>query len=74
MPGLLRLAKAKSHDIYCDAELNTGHVVHLNIYQNLVLSAMKMHSYIRTWGIDVAKNWKFIHSERNTLVIYGTKG
>ena len=57
----VRLAVAKSHNIYCDTEFNTDHVVFLNIYQNFLLSAMKMHRYIRSWGIDVSKSHSFIH-------------
>jgi hypothetical protein len=59
---LIRLAKSKRHDIYCDTEFNTSTTVYLNIYQNFVLSAMKMHRYLRCWGIDVSKNVAFIHS------------
>jgi telomerase reverse transcriptase len=59
----IRLAKARSHALYCDERLNAEHVVYLNIYQNFVLSAMKMHGYIHTWGLDVGKSTKFILSK-----------
>ena len=48
--------------MYCDAGLNTEHIIYLNVYQNLVLTAMKMHRYIRTWGINTTKNSAFIES------------
>jgi hypothetical protein len=57
----LRLARAKSHPIFSDADLNTDDVVYLNIYQNLLLCAYKMHSYLRNWGLSYKKNATFIH-------------
>lgn len=58
-----RLAKTRSHIIYCDSQLNTEHVVHLNIYQNFLLSAMKMHSYIREWGSGANLASSFLYGE-----------
>ncbi|KAJ3994676.1 hypothetical protein F5050DRAFT_435834 [Lentinula boryana] len=46
---MLLLAKRRSHVIYTDAALNSDHTVYLNIYQNFLLSAMKMDAYIRDW-------------------------
>ena len=54
-----RLAKAKSHPIYSDCTLNTDYVVHLNIYQNFLLCALKMHCYLRELDI-VLKNTRFL--------------
>jgi hypothetical protein len=59
---MIRLAKARSHILFCDVDINPDHVAYLNIYQNFVLSAMKMHGYIRTWRINVHKSIKFIRS------------
>ncbi|KAI5892943.1 uncharacterized protein SCHCODRAFT_02627573, partial [Schizophyllum commune H4-8] len=43
-------ARARSHPIYCDPALNTPHGVHVNVYQNFVLCAMKMCAYVREYG------------------------
>ena len=29
--------------------LNSEHTIHLNIYQNFLLSAMKLDAYVRDW-------------------------
>lgn len=63
-----RLARAKSHAIFSDGELNSERVVYLNIYQNLLLTAMKMHEYIRDWGVRGRKNTAFLRSEFQTSV------
>jgi hypothetical protein len=57
-----RLGRAKSHIIFCDSSLNTLPVVYLNAYQNFLVVAMRMHHYLRSWGANVRKNVKFIHS------------
>ena len=44
------MAKAKSHAIFSDRDLNTEYVVYLNVYQNALLTALKMHEYLRTWS------------------------
>lgn len=58
-----RLAKSKSHIIYSDTVLNSPHTIQLNIYQNFMLCAMKMHYYLKSWGLNVKKDSKFILSE-----------
>ena len=55
-----RLAKSKSHIIYNDAELNSREAIYVNIYQNFTVLAMKMHHYLRQWGLDVDKSHTFI--------------
>lgn len=57
-----RQTKFRSHIIYCDTDLNTDHTVYLNIYQNFILTAMKIHQYIRNWGISTTKSSNFIQS------------
>ena len=57
-----RLGRAKSHVIFCDTDLNTIHGVYLNAYQNFLVVAMRMHHYLRSWGANIRKNLKFIHS------------
>jgi hypothetical protein len=63
---LTRMAKHKSHVIFCDTTLNTERVVHRNVYQNFLLAAMKMHCYVRDWGVDLGKRGvrKFLLGER----------
>lgn len=65
-----RLAKARSHIIYCDMDLNTEHTVYLNIHQNFMLCAMKMHNYLQAWATNTTKNATFIHSEPSSSVIF----
>ena len=67
---LLRLARAKSHAIFSDTVLNSEHVVYLNIYQNLLLTAMKMHQYIRDWGVSGRRNNSFLRSKFRTVVVF----
>lgn len=55
-----RHIKSRSHIIYNDFDLNTEQTVYLNIYQNFVLTAMKMHQYVRSGGINHDKNPKFV--------------
>ena len=55
-----RQTKLRSHILYNDFDLNTDETVYLNIYQNFVLTAMKMHQYIRNWGIRPSKSPKYI--------------
>ena len=57
-----RLGRAKSHIIFCDTDLNTIPGVYLNAYQNFLVVAMRMHHYLRSWGANIRKNLKFIHS------------
>ena len=45
-----RIARAKSHAIYTDTTLNSNDIVCTNIHQAFVLTAMKMHAYIRAAG------------------------
>src|SRR6266702_796352 len=57
-----RLGRAKSHIIFCDSDLNTLPGVYLNAYQNFLAIGMRMHHYLRSWGANIHKNVKFIHS------------
>lgn len=57
---MVRQVKRRNHIIYVDTDLNTWETVYLNIYQEYVSMAMKMHGYIRTWGIDAARSTTFI--------------
>lgn len=66
-----RLAKAKSHPIFSDIGLNTDDVVYLNIYQNFLLCAYKMHSYLRDWGLSAKKNAAFIRGTMSNQLLLG---
>jgi len=63
-----RQTKFRSHIIYCDSDLNSKHTVYINIYQNFVLVAMKMHLYIHDWGISTKKSSKFIRGMSHALL------
>ncbi|KAF5327773.1 hypothetical protein D9619_004557 [Psilocybe cf. subviscida] len=71
---LLQLAKAKSHAIFSDRTLNSDHVVYTNIFQNLLLTAMKMHEYICDWGAHRRLNEPFLRSviEKVIMLNYTT--
>ena len=62
---LSRMAKAKSHAIFSDRELNTKHVVYLNIYQNSLMTAMKLHEYLQTWCVSKKRNNAFLRGKCN---------
>lgn len=36
--------------------------MHLNVYQNFTLLAMKMHHYLRQWCLDILKHHAFVLS------------
>ncbi|KAF8627995.1 hypothetical protein AX15_004120 [Amanita polypyramis BW_CC] len=57
---MLLFSKTRSHIIYTDMGLNGERVVYLNIYQNFLLLAMKMHTYLRARGLGSKKNESFI--------------
>lgn len=42
-----RMGKHRTHILFCDTVLSTATTVHLNVYQNFLLTAMKMHLYLR---------------------------
>ncbi|KAM6504331.1 hypothetical protein JOM56_001274 [Amanita muscaria] len=57
---MLQHSKYRCHIIYTDTSLNGEYVVHLNIYQNFLLLAMKMHTFLRARGLGLRKNESFI--------------
>lgn len=57
------MAKAKSHAIFSDGDLNTEYVVYLNIYQNSLMMALKMHEYLRTWSANRRRNNTFLRGK-----------
>jgi telomerase reverse transcriptase len=62
-----RIAKARSHMIYTDTQLNGLHTAYVNVYQSFIITALKMHHYIMGWGTNVAKNAKFLNSRLNLI-------
>ncbi len=60
---LHRFAKAKCHAIFSDGYLNSRHIIHLNVYQNLMLTALKMHEYLRDWGTGSWINYSFLRGK-----------
>lgn len=60
---LARLAQSKSHIVYTDTFLNNAHNVQLNIYQNQMVCAMKMHHYLSDSTINPKRDFKFILRE-----------
>jgi len=62
-----RLAKTRRHIIYSDRDLNPWHVIHLNIYQNFLVTAVKMHEYLQDWGPGRWINYIFLRSKSETV-------
>ncbi|OBZ72156.1 Telomerase reverse transcriptase [Grifola frondosa] len=67
---MMQLAKSKSHIIWNDTTLNSVHTVYLNIYQNFMLLAMKMHHYLRSWGLNVPGSFSFILRTIRQMIRY----
>ncbi|KAK2460975.1 hypothetical protein APHAL10511_007445 [Amanita phalloides] len=67
---MLLYSKARSHIIYTDISLNGERVVYLNIYQNFLLLAMKMHTYLRARGLGSRKNESFIYRTVQNMIGY----
>jgi len=65
---MLQMARQNSHFIYTDTAFNSEHVVYINIYQNFVLTAMKTHNYIKSWGLNVSRHHKFLISTIRTAI------
>jgi hypothetical protein len=42
-----RMGAGKSHILYCDISLNSSFAVHLNIYENFLMTGMKMVQYLK---------------------------
>ncbi|CAK5268459.1 unnamed protein product [Mycena citricolor] len=67
---MLLLAKARTHVIFNDSTLNSQTAVLTNIYQNFLLCALKMNSYLSEWGIDVRRHTPFIWTTIQQMVFY----
>jgi len=49
-----RAVRMRSHIIYNDMALNSRRAVFTNVYQNFVITAMKMHNYVKGLGISTS--------------------
>ncbi|TCD64911.1 hypothetical protein EIP91_003447 [Steccherinum ochraceum] len=67
---MLQLVKSRGHIIYTDAHLNTGHVIYCNVYRNFMSVAMKMHYYLRSWKLDIAKSSRFLQKSIHQIIVY----
>ncbi|GJE88721.1 telomerase reverse transcriptase [Phanerochaete sordida] len=67
---MLQLSQFTSHIIFSDPALNTADTVHRNIYQNFLISAMKMHHYIHSWKLDAEKHASFLLSTIHQMIRY----
>lgn len=67
---MLLIAKARSHMIYTDTQLNGLHTAYVNVYQSFIITALKMHHYIMGWGTNVAKNAKFLNNVIKQVIRY----
>jgi len=56
--------------IFTDSVLNSDRIVHLNIYQNFLVAAMKMQAYLRSANIDARKNSSFLYSQHIFLSLF----
>lgn len=63
-----RLSQFTSHIIFNDVGLNSTNTIYRNIYQNFLLTAMKMHHYVRSWKLDVEAHSSFLLSTHPALV------
>lgn len=56
------LARRRCHDLFTDMEINSSFIVHLNIYENFLIMAMKMVKYLKEWNPEMPKSAEFILS------------
>ncbi|KAG7089455.1 hypothetical protein E1B28_011140 [Marasmius oreades] len=67
---MLLLAKTRSHVIYTDPQLNSENAVFMNVYQNFLIAALKMHCFLRHWDAKAKKNKDFIHETVKQMFSY----
>ncbi|KAF4597579.1 hypothetical protein EYR40_008041 [Pleurotus pulmonarius] len=67
---ILRLAKSRSQAILYDPELNSEHVVLLNVYQHFLMLAMRTHAYVRSWGIKTKRDSLYLYRSICRVVRY----
>ncbi|KAG8979678.1 hypothetical protein FRB90_008014 [Tulasnella sp. 427] len=49
---MIHAAKMRNLAVYNDTSFNGRKVVYLNVFQNFVLTAMKMHCYLKSWRTE----------------------
>jgi len=54
------MATAVNHAVLVDTDFNSARTVQLNLYQNFLLTAMKMHDYLKDLRIDPRFGHRFI--------------
>ncbi|KAG9006699.1 hypothetical protein FRB93_008431 [Tulasnella sp. JGI-2019a] len=47
---MIHAAKMRNHVIFNDTNLNGRKIVYVNVFQNFLFTAMKMHGYLKSWG------------------------
>ncbi|KAF5382158.1 hypothetical protein D9615_004408 [Tricholomella constricta] len=65
---MLWLSRTKSRPIYSDSALNTDDVIYLNVYQNFLLCAMKMHGYLCDWNSKSRRDSPFIYNTVQKMI------
>ncbi|KAJ2926818.1 hypothetical protein H1R20_g10287, partial [Candolleomyces eurysporus] len=58
---MLLLSRSRCHVIYLDTGLNSETVVYLNIYQNMLLSALRMQAYLSEAKFLLHRNAAFVY-------------
>ncbi|RXW18136.1 hypothetical protein EST38_g7715 [Candolleomyces aberdarensis] len=58
---MLLLSRSRCHVIYLDTGLNSETVVYLNIYQNMLLSALRMQEYLSEAKFLLHRNAAFVY-------------
>lgn len=64
-----RASKAKTHPIYTDTSHNSSRAVRINIYQALVLAAMKMHGYMRAARTGSSSGLAFLPKQLSSSIL-----
>ncbi|KAG2017771.1 hypothetical protein CC2G_007253 [Coprinopsis cinerea AmutBmut pab1-1] len=67
---MLLFGQARNHIIYSAPDLNPEDTVYLNFYQNFLLTALKMHEYIRDGGLSLKQNSTFIYKTIQETIEY----
>ncbi|KAG8870325.1 hypothetical protein FRB97_009861 [Tulasnella sp. 331] len=69
---MIHVAKMRNHAIFHDTNLNGRKIVYVNVFQNFLFTAMKMHGYLKSWG--AAPRESFILDVMMQCVVLGYNG
>jgi hypothetical protein len=58
-----RAVKIRAHIIYTDTSHNSRNVVYLNMYQAMLVVALKFQAYVAEWGADPRKRPDYFFRE-----------